>query len=222
VSEFETDTLGETVRRAMEWLDFGSIIKSGARVAIKPNFTYPFHKPGVTTTPRMIEELVAIVRERTDCIRIVEADGGSNSWPQKRLLRDTTFPEICRKYDAVCVNLSKARVETAEEVVLGRGDGVIARASAARDGCVHNGSCSKVHAMTYVSLALRINGDAFQIPRGYAPSGFHLKIIAINKLLRPSMAIFDGTYFLNRTGPMNGDVVRRMLLIGKRRCRVRI
>lgn len=42
---------------------------------------------------------------------------------------------------------------------------------------------------------------------------FYYKIIAINKLLKTKIAVFDGKYFLNRTGPMDGDPVRKNLLI---------
>ena len=42
---------------------------------------------------------------------------------------------------------------------------------------------------------------------------FTRKILAINKLLSPRLALFDGTYFLDKTGPMVGEPVRKDLLI---------
>ncbi len=35
-----------------------AVIESGARVAIKPNLTYPIYKPGVTTSPAILEALI--------------------------------------------------------------------------------------------------------------------------------------------------------------------
>jgi uncharacterized protein (DUF362 family) len=42
---------------------------------------------------------------------------------------------------------------------------------------------------------------------------FSRKVIAINKVLRTRLAIFDGTYFLDRSGPMEGNAVRQDLLV---------
>jgi hypothetical protein len=42
---------------------------------------------------------------------------------------------------------------------------------------------------------------------------FARKILAINRLLKPRLSLFDGTYFLDKTGPMIGEPVRRDLLI---------
>src|SRR2546427_8885877 len=55
-------------------------LKSDTRVALKPNFTYPCHKAGVTTSPAMIRETVRLLREVTSRIAIVESDGGYGSW----------------------------------------------------------------------------------------------------------------------------------------------
>ncbi len=34
---------------------------------------------------------------------------------------------------------------------------------------------------------------------------FARKVLAINKILKPRLAIFDGTWFLDRSGPLEGD-----------------
>jgi hypothetical protein len=72
----------------------------------------------------------------------------------------------------------------------------------------------KVHVMTGVSLA-------FKNQWGCLPSTMRLrehpqfdhKILAINRLLKPRLVVFDGAHFLDRTGPMFGDAVRMNLLI---------
>jgi hypothetical protein len=43
---------------------------------------------------------------------------------------------------------------------------------------------------------------------------FSHKILAIHRLLRLRLALYDGSYFLNKTGPMIGEPVRTDLLIG--------
>jgi hypothetical protein len=42
---------------------------------------------------------------------------------------------------------------------------------------------------------------------------FDNAIVAINKILKPSLCIFDGTFFLDYTGPMMGEAVRMNMLI---------
>ena len=75
------ESVEEDLAKALEWLHWSEIIPSNARVAIKPNFTYPFYKPGVTTNPAVLEAVVSLIRTRTDKITIVESDGGSYAWP---------------------------------------------------------------------------------------------------------------------------------------------
>ena len=72
----------------------------------------------------------------------------------------------------------------------------------------------KVHVMTRVSLGFKNQwGCLPDVKRLRNHHDFAYKVLAINKLLNPQMVIFDGTYFLNRTGPMEGDPVKMNLLI---------
>ena len=72
----------------------------------------------------------------------------------------------------------------------------------------------KVHVMTRVSLGFKNQwGCLPDVKRLRNHHDFSYKVLAINKLLNPQMVIFDGTYFLNRTGPMEGDPVKMNLLI---------
>jgi uncharacterized protein (DUF362 family) len=72
----------------------------------------------------------------------------------------------------------------------------------------------KVHAMTNVSLGFKNQWgcipDAMRLKYHYQ---FSHQIVAIHKLLKTKIAVFDGTYFLDRTGPMDGDAVPMKLLI---------
>ena len=59
------------IHSAMEMIGLLERITETTRVALKPNFTYPYYKPGVTTSPVFIRETVRILRERTSHITIV-------------------------------------------------------------------------------------------------------------------------------------------------------
>ena len=68
--------------------------------------------------------------------------------------------------------------------------------------------------MTKVSLAFKNQWGCIPSPmRLREHYDFDHKIILINRLLQPKLAIVDGTYFLNGAGPMTGDAIRMNLLI---------
>lgn len=72
----------------------------------------------------------------------------------------------------------------------------------------------KVHVMTYLSLGFKNQwGCIPDVKRLRHHHDFDRIVLAINKALNPRIVIFDGTYFLNRSGPMDGDPVRKNLLI---------
>ena len=72
--------LTEAIRLALGQVGLLERVASSTRVALKPNFTYPYYKTGVTTSPLVIRETVKLLREYTDQIAIVETDGGYGAW----------------------------------------------------------------------------------------------------------------------------------------------
>ena len=42
---------------------------------------------------------------------------------------------------------------------------------------------------------------------------FDIRVVAINKLLRPGLAVYDGTFFLDENGPMAGNPVSMNLIL---------
>src|SRR5437868_6106431 len=55
-------------------------LSSATRVVLKPNLTYPYYKPGVTTSPEVVRETVKLLKDYTHRIAIVESDGGYGAW----------------------------------------------------------------------------------------------------------------------------------------------
>ena len=51
------------VASALGWLGWERIVAKNATVFIKPNYTYPFYKPGVTTSPELLEAVISVLRE---------------------------------------------------------------------------------------------------------------------------------------------------------------
>ncbi|MBI4454643.1 MAG: DUF362 domain-containing protein [Acidobacteria bacterium] len=215
VEKVESGKLSNVVRQALEWLDWGSLIPQGARVFLKPNFTYPFYKPGVSTSPQVIEALVSILRERTTAIFIGESDGGSLAWSAEEAFDGHGLPELARRYGVGLVNLSRVAREEASVAVAGRQVRVVLPSMLLREIDVFiTLPVPKVHVMTGVSLGFKNQwGCLPDVKRLRYHSEFAHVVLAVHKLLKPRIAFFDGTYFLDRTGPMEGDPVKMDLIV---------
>jgi uncharacterized protein (DUF362 family) len=207
--------LENEIERALEWLDWRAIIEPDARVAIKPNLTYPIHKPGVTTSPAVLEALIRGLSNRTRHLTVVESDGGCGAWTAEEAFRGHGISEMCRRYGARAINLTNHPRERVEADIAGRGVEVELSTLLTRETDVFiTMPVPKLHAMTGVSLGFKNQwGCLPDVKRLREHADFARKVLAINKILEPRLAIFDGTWFLDRSGPLEGDPIRRDLLI---------
>ena len=208
-------SLDARMSEALGHIRIDRFLSASTRVMLKPNFTWPHHKPGVTTSPAFLESVVKHLRQWTRHITIVESNGGANAWPAERAFEGHGVPEICRAYDVACANFTMLPRERATTVIDGR-ETTVELASAALHECdlFVTLPVPKLHVMTGISLALKNQwGCLPDVRRLRNHPQFRHKILAINKLLRTRVALFDGTWFLDRTGPLDGDAVPMNLLI---------
>jgi uncharacterized protein (DUF362 family) len=205
----------DDILQALDWLDWQSIIPTGARVFIKPNLTWPTHLPGVTTTPHAIEALVAVLKQRTDHITVGESEGGYHSYHAEEAFQGHALYDLKQRYGIQVVNLSALPAETAVATVSGREVQVTLPSLLLHEVDIFiTMPVPKTHVMTGVSLAFKNQWGCLPSPmRLMEHPDFDRKIIAINRLLKPKLAILDGTYFLDGAGPMTGEVVPMGLLI---------
>jgi uncharacterized protein (DUF362 family) len=72
----------------------------------------------------------------------------------------------------------------------------------------------KIHAMTRVSLGFKNQwGCIPDVKRLRHHCDFNRKVLAVNRLVRTRLAVFDGSFFLDVTGPLAGDPVRMDLCV---------
>lgn len=194
------------LERALEWIGF-SAGYSGKTIFLKPNLTYPRFKPGVTTTPQLLETLIRALKDLSCKVIIGESDGGYNSYEVKDAFRDYGLYAFQGKYGIRIVNLSKMpyeyiiinkfnrkfRIEI-PKILLNEIDAFITL------------PVPKVHAMTQISLSYKNQwGCVPNVMRLRYHSVFNEAIFAINRSIRNKFTIIDGTYGLTRSGPMVGD-----------------
>jgi len=206
--------LGAAVRSALEQAGVLERVTSTTRVALKPNLTYPFYKTGVTTSPAVIRETIKVLRERTNRIAIVETDGGYGAWQATEAFAGHGLYDLKTEFGVEVVNLCEERSE------------LIAFRSGGREHrlplptrLLHETDLllslpvPKIHCMTGLTLSYKNQWgcipDIMRLRRHYL---FDDAIVAINRALRPAV-LADGTYFLDRNGPMEGQPVRMDLII---------
>jgi uncharacterized protein (DUF362 family) len=195
---------------------FEPALPRGLRVAVKPNLTFPQHRPGVTTTPEALRKVVAALVERSNTVFVVESDGGYGAWDCERALRGHGVYEMCAELGATAVNLSAAP-RTALTV---RRKGGLLEVPFPRllldsiDAFV-SVPVPKVHCMTGVSLAMKnqwgLIPDALRLHHHHA---FDEVVLEVNRRLPAATAVVDGTFFLDENGPMEGRALRKDVLIG--------
>jgi uncharacterized protein (DUF362 family) len=206
--------LSECIEKAIEWIGLIKKISSVTRISIKPNFTYPCYKPGITTSPQVIEETIKILKEFTNNIFIVESDGGYGTFNAEEAFKGHNIYELCKKYSIEAVNLNKEPAESITIFTKGREKSILLpkRLLYGTDLFITM-PVPKIHCMTGLTLG-------FKNQWGCIPDDMRLRyhyifndaIIAINKILNP-VVISDGLYFLDINGPMEGVPVQMDLII---------
>jgi uncharacterized protein (DUF362 family) len=209
-----TEMTAADVAAALEWLGWEEWLPLQARIFIKPNLTWPTHIPGVTTTPRALEAVVAALSARTSRISVGESDGGYHSFRAEEAFEGHGVYALAKKYSIRVVNLSRERTEEIRDTVGGRPVNIILPCVLTQETDVFiTLPVPKVHVMTGVSLAFKNQwGCNPSTMRLQEHPRFDQKIIAINRRLNPRV-IMDGTYFLNGAGPLSGDAIRKNVII---------
>lgn len=207
--------LRERVREALEWIHWQDVVQPGARVFIKPNLTWHTPMPGVTATPEVIEALVSILKERTPHITIGESDGGYHSFRAEEAFEKHGLYGMASKYNVQVVSLNRVPAEEVSVTIARKTVRVLLPTLLLRETDVFVSiPVPKVHAMTRVSLGFKNQwGCIPDTMRLKNHALFDEKIVAINQLLRPRIVLYDGTYFLDESGPMTGEPVPMGLLV---------
>jgi uncharacterized protein (DUF362 family) len=187
----------------------------GSRVAVKPNLTFPRHRPGVTTTPEALERLLRALLDNSNRVSVVESDGGYGAWSCAEALEGHGIPEMCRRLGVTVVNLSAAPSVPLQVEHRGRRETIPFPALLADsvDAFVSM-PVPKVHCMTGVSLAMKNQWGLIPDPlRMHFHYLFDAAVLEINRRLPAARAVVDGTWFLDGGGPLEGTPLRKDLMI---------
>ena len=99
--------LKEDLLNGLESINWKNQVKTDSTVFIKPNFTFPYYKEGITTRPELLKNLLEIIKGRADNVIIDESDGGNHSFSADEAFKGHNMLEVCRENGVVLVILSK-------------------------------------------------------------------------------------------------------------------
>lgn len=179
--------------------------RAGAAVFLKPNFTYPFFKAGVTTTREVIVAVVEYLRELgVKRITLGEGDGGYNSFSMDQTFENYRLGELKQSHGIEVVNTSKWPSLTLD-IRARRGDFKVnvPRPIFEEFDSFITLPVPKVHAMTTISNSVKNQWGLVQdVMRLHFHCAFDETITEICRRLPNAFALVDGTYGLTKNGPM--------------------
>jgi uncharacterized protein (DUF362 family) len=204
-----------TLRRGLHFIDWDRYIDSKSTVFIKPNFTFPRHIEGVTTSPELLRGLLQLLKGKAGRVIVGESDGANHAFTAEESLKGHGMYDMCKEEGAEAVSLSRLPSTIVESSVLGKNVKVNLPDLLLHDvDCFISVPVFKVHAMTNVTLSIKNSwGCVPDTMRCLLHQDLAHKLTLIAGRLRPRIVIIDGLYSLNRHGPMYGEPVRTDMLL---------
>lgn len=209
------ENLIEAISSALEESGILARISRTTRVALKPNLTYPYYKRGVTTSPEVVKETIRVLRCHTDFIAVVESDGGYGAWAATEAFKGHNLYALADEFGVEIVNLCDEERELISFSSRGNNYQIpLPTRLLHKTDLLISMPVPKIHCMTGLTLSYKNQWGCIPDPmRLRSHFIFDDAIVAINRALRPAV-LADGTYFLDRNGPMEGgDPVRMDLII---------
>lgn len=200
---------------ALEFIHWKDHIKSDSTVFVKPNFSFPKYRKGVTTSPVLLKKLLKILKNRSSRVILGESDGGYHSFRAEEGFKGHGAHYFCKELGVELVNLSKLPSRVVESKIQGRIVKVILPEFLLNDvECIVSVPVLKVHVMTKVSLSIKNLWGCFpDTMRLLHHKHLERKLALIAKMLTPVIVLIDGLYALDKHGPMLGEPLKTDLIL---------
>ncbi|MEE8170270.1 MAG: DUF362 domain-containing protein [Phycisphaerae bacterium] len=191
----------DAVRRALEAAEWTRHIPAGADVSLKINLGWDLFIPGSITSPLVVESLIEAIRDHVGRIYVVESDQVLENI--EKAFRLSGMAEVCRRTGVEWINMTNGETvptETSDNRVLKR----IAVPKILRDTHMITVPVMKTHAKTGITGAIKNQWGCLPKMR----HEYHLvlddALADLNYVIRPALALMDGTIGLEGNGPKSG------------------
>jgi len=189
-----------------------------SRVIVKPNFTWPGWKPGVTTHPALLAALAEFFVDYGNEVIFVESDGGMHSWKVEEAFAGHGLYTLEEKFGGKvrCLSLMQEDVQMVGVFCWGKYSKVpVPRILLDSQKFFVTCPVLKTHCMTETSLAFKNQWGC--LPDTYRLRFHHVlgkALVKLADLVHVDLAIVDGLIALDGNGPMFGEPVDCDVLIG--------
>lgn len=197
------------VDEAFAWLQAGDLL-AGRKVFVKANLTFPEFRPGVMTTPEALDAVLGALTTLGCRVWFGEADsGGYNPFSMDDVFARMGLAALGSRHGATLVNLSRLPQATHSFDTGGRRYSFRYASLFDEIDMTISMPVPKIHMNTGLSLAFKNQWGCMSFPaeRLALHPVFAPALAEINRKCKLGMAMMDGTYGLDRSGPLAGDVV---------------
>lgn len=203
------------ILKGLEFIGWKEYVKRDSVVFVKPNFTFPYYREGVTTSPKLLKSLLEILKSRSSKVIVGESDGGNRSFKAEAAFEGHGMYDICKEVGVELVNLSRLPSKFVESEIQCKKVRVPMPKMLLEDvDCFISVPVLKVHVVTEVSLGLKNNwGCHPDTMRGLHHKNLDRKLALMAKALNPKIVVIDGIYGLDGHGPMFGNPIKTDLLL---------
>lgn len=202
----------QAVREVLEGCRWQQLIRSDARVVIKPNLntSVPAKVASANTDPRIVEAVVRALQERTGQILIGEADGPRHTADEA--FAASGLVELSQRLGIPLLNFSRSPSRPVPHAYLKGFELPVAVLDA---DILISLPVVKTHALTVFTGSLKNQwGCVPRRDRILLHRYLDLLLADLQGILRPALAIMDGIVGVEGRGPTNGKPRRLDVVLG--------
>jgi uncharacterized protein (DUF362 family) len=204
----------DPVYRALDLIDYKSLVSGWEKVLIKVNFiTVKTWDTGATTDPVVVEAIIKKLKALPVEIFVVESDATTTN--ADKAFKATGMKDMCEENGIECINLrhekEKVEIKVIDREVLRK----IKVPRIVTESAIISAAKLKTHRSTGVTLGMK---NMFGLLPDKFKSKYHLRgiskvIVDVNSVLRPAITIIDGFVGMEGRGPVGGKPVKMDLII---------
>lgn len=192
------------VRRALEAVEWRRALPAGSAVAIKVNLGWDMFIPGSITSPMVAEALILEIRDHVGRIRMVEANQVLED--VEKCFHASGMDGVCSRTGVEWVNMSRApfiRLRRPQNSVLRD----VELPALLEESLLITLPVMKTHSKTGITGALKNQWGCLNEMRHEHHLVLDEALADLNSVVRPALALMDGTVGLEGNGPKSGRPV---------------
>jgi uncharacterized protein (DUF362 family) len=204
----------EPVFKALDLIDYKSILSGYKKILIKVNFiTTMTWDSGATTDPIVVEALIKRLKNLPVEVYVVESDASMTN--ADKAFKATGMEEMCRQNGVKCINLR--HIKDKVKIVIPNGEALkeITVPRIVTESAIISAAKMKTHISTKVTLGMKnmfgLLPDKFKFK--YHAKGISKVVVDINTVLKPTLTVIDGFVAMEGKGPTDGSPVKMDLII---------